>query len=129
MPVYGGLYPKQETWKYPKAGEKNSVVDVYVFNTKSFNLVKCLLGSENDQYLPRIKWTKDPNQLCIFRMNRHQNELELLLADAKSGKTSLLLKETNSIGFFYCFASAENGNFDCLYLCNGCMYRHETCTI
>ena len=93
MPVYGGLYPKQETWKYPKAGEKNSVVDVYVFNTKSFNLVKCLLGSENDQYLPRIKWTKDNNILAVQRLNRHQNHWELLFVLSETGDATVVQED------------------------------------
>src|SRR5690606_42075143 len=49
------------------------------------------LGGETDQYIPRIKWTQDPSLLCIFRMNRHQNKLEYLLADAETGKTRVLL--------------------------------------
>lgn len=89
----GGLYPENSSFKYPKVGEPNALVDIYIYDIPAGKTVKVDLGSEKDQYVPRILWTRDPNQLCVFRMNRHQNHLELLLADAKTGKTSLLLEE------------------------------------
>ncbi len=52
-------------------------------------------SSEPDGYIPRIKWTTKPSELCVFRLNRHQNHLELLLADAATGKTRSLLEEKN----------------------------------
>ena len=91
----GDLYPEQVTFKYPKVGERNSIVSIHIYDLKTGKTVKVDIGSEEDQYIPRIKWTQNANQLCVFRMNRHQNQLELLLADAKTGATSLLLKETN----------------------------------
>ena len=91
----GGLYPEYETFKYPKVGEKNAVVSIHIYDVASQKTVTAETGDETDIYFPRIKWTQAPNQLCVFRMNRHQNELELLLTDANSGKTSLLLEEKN----------------------------------
>ena len=89
------LYPEYETFKYPKVGEKNAVVSVHVYDVKTGKITKAETGNEPDMYFPRIKWTLDANKLCIFKMNRHQNELELLLADATTGKTSVMLKEIN----------------------------------
>lgn len=94
--TYGDLYPNNYTYKYPKAGEANSKVSIYVFDVKSKKNLKVDLGTDTNQYIPRIKWTQDPNLLSIQRMNRHQNKLELLLAEAETGKTSLLLKEENN---------------------------------
>jgi len=91
----GGLYPEYETFKYPKVGEKNAVVSIHIYDIASKKTITADTGTETDIYFPRIKWTQNPKQLCVFRMNRHQNKLELLLADANSGKTDLLLKETN----------------------------------
>ncbi|MFK7981051.1 MAG: S9 family peptidase [Saprospiraceae bacterium] len=91
----GGLYPEYETFKYPKVGEKNAIVSIHIYDVASNKTVTAETGNETDIYFPRIKWTQNPNKLCVFRMNRHQNELELLLADATNGKTNLLLKETN----------------------------------
>ena len=91
----GELYPENVTFKYPKVGMENSKVAVYIYDTQTGKNVQVDRASEPDGYIPRIKWTNDPSQLCVFWMNRHQNHLELLLADASTGKTSLLLKEDN----------------------------------
>ncbi|MEM6965995.1 MAG: DPP IV N-terminal domain-containing protein, partial [Bacteroidota bacterium] len=89
------LYPEYETFKYPKVGEKNAVVTVHLHDLKTGKTIKAKTRSEEDIYIPRIKWTLDANQLCIFRMNRHQNELELLRTDATTGATTVMLKENN----------------------------------
>ena len=86
------LYPEHVDFKYPKVGEKNSSVTAHIYNLENNRLVKVDTGVETDIYLPRLKWVS-ANQVCVFRMNRHQNELELLLAEASSGKTELLYKE------------------------------------
>lgn len=88
-------YPEWYTYKYPKAGEPNSIVDVYVYQLDGKQSVKLDIGSENDQYIPRIGWTQDSGVLWIQRMNRLQNELELLLADPSTGKINLIYKESN----------------------------------
>lgn len=90
----GDLYPNESVFKYPKAGEKNAIVSVHIYDVKSKKTKKVELGTDVEQYVPRLKWTTD-NRLCIYRMNRHQNKLDLLLADAKSAKTSLLMQEEN----------------------------------
>jgi dipeptidyl-peptidase 4 len=92
MTLYGDLYPEHQRFKYPKAGEQNSVVDVYICDLKG-KRQKLSLGSENDQYIPRIQWTKDPNKLSVQRLNRLQNHWELLMADAKTGIVTLSLEE------------------------------------
>lgn len=94
--TYGSLYPAQNPYKYPKAGEKNSIVTIHVYDLASGKNIKIDTGNETDIYIPRIKWTTDKNKLSVTRMNRHQNLLELLTADATTGKTSLLLKEESN---------------------------------
>ncbi len=92
---YTGLYPEQYTYKYPKAGERNSVVQIKIYDVQKKKTIKADIGKETDQYIPRIKWTNNPAQLCIYRMNRLQNKLELLLADAASGSTHAIYSEHN----------------------------------
>lgn len=89
------LYPEYITFKYPKAGEKNSKVTVHIYDTNNGTTTPVATHVNEDHYIPRIQWTQDPEKLCVTRLNRHQNEVELLLADANSGKTSQLLKEKN----------------------------------
>ncbi len=87
-------YPEYETFKYPKVGEDNSKVSVFIYNLENEETLLVDLGSDYE-YIPRLKWTQNPNQLCVFKMNRWQNDLELVLADAKSGNTSTLFREKN----------------------------------
>ncbi|WP_034256761.1 S9 family peptidase [Adhaeribacter aquaticus] len=95
MQVWGKLYPQDYRFKYPKAGEANSVVTVSVYHLGSGKTVLLDTGKEADIYLPRMQWTKNANLVSIQRMNRLQNNLEILHADATTGKASVILKETN----------------------------------
>lgn len=87
-------YNKQYTYKYPKAGEENSKVEIHIYDIVANKGVKAQF-EQGDIYIPRIKWTKDDNQLVVFWMNRHQNNLKLLLTDAKTGASSPMYQETN----------------------------------
>ncbi len=89
------LYPVNYTFKYPKAGEKNSVVEIWVYDLTTGKKVKMDVGKETDQYIPRIKWTQDPHTLAIVRENRLQNHIEILLADAATGTSHVIYSEKN----------------------------------
>ena len=95
MEEFEGLYPDWYSFKYPKAGEDNSIVGIYVYDLESGKTVKMDTGKETDIYLPRIAWTKDANVLAIQRLNRHQNHLEILAADATTGQSRVFYDETN----------------------------------
>ena len=88
------LYPTQEKFKYPKAGEENSKVSIHILNV---NTKKSFQVNENDfEYTPRIYWTKDSKNLCVFKLNRHQNHLKLLFTNPESKKTVLIYEEKDS---------------------------------
>ena len=95
MEEFQGLYPDWYSFKYPKAGEDNSVVEVYVYNLDDQTTKKMDTGEETDIYLPRMKWTNDANVLAIQRLNRHQNHLEILAANAETGETKVFYDEEN----------------------------------
>ena len=95
LTYYGELYPKLYTYKYPKAGEDNSIVNIYVYHLADNETVKMDVGEETDQYLPRIKWTNDAGILAIERLNRLQNHLDILLADARTGQSRIMYSEDN----------------------------------
>lgn len=82
MALYSGLYPDQYKFKYPKAGERNSLVNIRICDIHTGEDREVEIGANTEQYIPRIKWTGAADKLCIMRMNRHQNHLEFLLADA-----------------------------------------------
>lgn len=77
------LYPENYTYKYPKVGEPNSVVSLFAYNVFSKQTATILCGSDLD-YFPRLQWTNVASQLCITRLNRLQNRLDLLLANMDS---------------------------------------------
>ncbi|SEN94645.1 dipeptidyl-peptidase-4 [bacterium A37T11] len=93
MTMYERLYPAEYRYKYPKAGEKNSVVSIHIYHLTDGTTKAVDVGTETDQYLPRVKWTRNPAQLCVLRMNRHQNKLEYLFADAATGRSRVILTE------------------------------------
>jgi len=95
MQLWGGLYPTEYRYKYPKAGEKNSVVSVSTYDVASARTVRMDVGPEPDQYIPRVQWTTAPGVLSIGRLNRLQNKLELLHADARTGQSRVVLTDTN----------------------------------
>lgn len=95
MTTYGGLYPGKSVFKYPKAGEKNAIVNLMVYHLNEQTNVKIETGTETDQYIPRMTWTKNPGQICFIRLNRLQNKAEIITADSKSGKSKTVFTESS----------------------------------
>ena len=89
------LYPENYAYKYPKAGEDNSIVTIHVYNTATGSTNKMDIGPETNQYIARIKWTTNANELSMIRMNRLQNKLDILVADAATGNSRVLYSEEN----------------------------------
>ncbi len=103
------LYPENRAFKYPKAGEDNSVVTVHIYDFETGKTILVDIGSEKDIYIPRLRWTKDINKLSVFRLNRLQNKFELLYANPNNGKTEVIYTETNK--YFYEAESFDNLQF------------------
>lgn len=95
MIEWGNLYPEVNSFKYPKAGEDNSLVSIFIYDFNSHRSMPVDVGTETDQYLPRIFWTKDPAKLAVVRMNRMQNLMDMLLVDASTGKSTMIFREEN----------------------------------
>jgi dipeptidyl-peptidase-4 len=94
MSMYGKLYPEEYKFKYPKAGEANSVIEIYIYHIPTNKKQKIDIGSETDIYIPRVNWARS-NTLMIQRMNRLQNKLDILLANARNGKSDIIYTEEN----------------------------------
>lgn len=75
----GGTYPEPYTFKYPKAGEDNSKLGLFVYTLSEKSTRPIDYG--NYEYIPRMKWTNDDNKLIYLVMNRHQSELTYAMAD------------------------------------------------
>ena len=92
---YDSLYPGLYTYKYPKAGEDNSIVSINVYDINSGVIQIMDIGANDEQYFPRIKWTNDPDKLCIVKLNRLQNKMEVMLGDANTGNSEIIYTEEN----------------------------------
>ncbi len=124
MPMYAGakpeinankLYPGEYTYKYPKAGETNSVVQVFSYEIKSKATIKVDIGENTDIYIPRLKWTPDANDLVVMRLNRHQNKLDVLYVNPYTGDSRPIFTEKNdryiAENFLDAFTYLQDGSF------------------
>jgi dipeptidyl-peptidase-4 len=94
MDIVGNeLYPTQQVFKYPKAGEKNATVTLHIFNTSAKETTEIKLGDY--EYIPRLKWTNDANTLSVTTLNRHQNNLKLHFVDITNNTSKVILNETD----------------------------------
>ncbi len=87
------LYPTVETFKYPKAGEKNATVSLFIYDVSGKSSKAISLGNYSDFYIARMKWTNDANILCAQVLNRHQDNLDLLFIDGTTGTSKVVLNE------------------------------------
>ncbi len=85
------LYPTQQVFKYPKAGEKNAKATLHLYNVSKLKTTKIDIGEY--EYIPRIKWTHNPNILCVTTLNRHQNNLKLNFVNATDYSFNVVLNE------------------------------------
>ena len=149
FPVYAGeapridayaKYPGTYTYKYPKTGEANSKVSVHTFDIKTKVTRRIDVPLDEDGYIPRIQFTKDPNKLAILTLNRHQNRLDLYFADPRSTVCKLVLRDESDtyikegtfdyIRFYpehFSFASEKSGyNHLYWYNMNGSLQKQVT---
>ena len=130
MDLFTDLYPSQSQFKYPKAGETNSTVELFIYDLNSKKTTKANINVEEEFYIPRIKWTLDENILSVQRMNRHQNQLDFILVDAKDGSSQTIFTEndaayidvTDNLTFLndgkYFIWTSEKSGYNHIYLYN-----------
>lgn len=99
IPVYSGLYPEIMEYHYPKAGEDNSNVSLYIYDLAKKKKQKINFEVHNAGYIPRIRWTASGKHLGILHLNRLQNKLKILLADADNGKADVIYSDSTTTFF------------------------------
>lgn len=121
-------YVKPYSYKYPVAGADNSKVSVHTFDVKSRTTRQINLEIDKESYIPRIKFTSDPNTLAIVTLNRHQSIMDLFAANPRSGLCKRILREESdtylnektftSISFFdnHFILHSERSGYNHLYL-------------
>ncbi len=99
MSTYNKIY----ALKYPYAGEQNSIVKIGIVDIDTRKTSWMDLGKEDDFYIPRIYWTNSADKLAIEKLNRRQNQMELLMADADDGNSRIIITDTDS-----CWVESEH---------------------
>ncbi|HOG29726.1 MAG TPA: DPP IV N-terminal domain-containing protein, partial [Vicinamibacterales bacterium] len=94
------LYSTADVEAYPKAGEPNPVVDLYVYDLAGKSSVRIDVRDgkpfTNDvvgHYVYRVAWSPDGKELLFLRANRRQNVLELAAADPVTGACRVVVRE------------------------------------
>ena len=149
FPVYAGeaprnqqysLYPGEYTFKYPKAGERNSDVSVHTYDIKARVERKMELPIDSDGYVARIQFTGDKDKLAILTQNRHQDRLDIYMANPRSTVCQLIVRDTpkyfvetkvyNNIDFsrdkFVLMSERDGYNHLYLYTINGTLVKQLT---
>ena len=89
------LYPELQTVRYPKAGVENSEVRIGIANIETGRTVWVDLGADTDIYVARMGFAHAPDEIWLTRLNRHQNRMDLLLADASTGESRVVMTDTD----------------------------------
>jgi dipeptidyl-peptidase-4 len=95
MTMWGDLYPEEYRYKYPKAGEANSLVEIYVFNTEDNKKTKIDIKANEEVYYPRLFWLSNSTDLMILQLNRLQNKLEFVNYNVLNQNYSVVFTDTN----------------------------------
>ena len=96
MPMYEDkIYPEDYTYKYPKAGEKNSTVSLHLYNVADRNTKSVSLPIDADGYIPRIAFTDNADELAVMTLSRLQNDFKMYYVHPKSLVAKLILQDMN----------------------------------
>lgn len=95
LPIYeAGLYPGSLTYKYPKAGEKNADVALYIYQTDTGKTVQADLSGFKKYYIPKVQAGTTPQSFLVLTSERKQNAVDVLSVN-HFGKAKLLFTETD----------------------------------
>ena len=106
------LYPITEKIRYPKAGQPNPSMKIFVVDVKKSRRKSMNIGDIKDTYYPWMEWTAE-KKLTVMRMNRLQKHWEFLTVATKSGKSISGLSESDEagwVGLHRNYKFLKNGN-------------------
>ncbi|MCM1005308.1 MAG: S9 family peptidase [Prevotella sp.] len=88
-------YPGEYTYKYPLAGDNNSVVKVSTYHIDS-RLTKVMdIPMAETDYVPSMEYGGSADRLMVMVLNRDQNNLKLYAVNPKSTVAKMILEETS----------------------------------
>ncbi|MBQ7635606.1 MAG: S9 family peptidase [Bacteroidaceae bacterium] len=88
-------YPGSYDYKYPVAGAENSRVEVKTYDIASHAVRVMDVPMDSDSYIPRIKFTDDPDKLAVVTLNRLQNRMDIYMVNPRSTVATLAVRETS----------------------------------
>ena len=138
--AYYDNFCKPYSFKYPVAGADNSKISVHSFDIKSKVTRKLDVNIPEEGYIPRIKFTKNPEMLAVITLNRHQSVLEIQAVNPLSGLSKTIMREESDtylneqtytgiefLDKYFVFQSERSGyNHLYLYTLNGELVRPIT---
>lgn len=96
IPIYGdNLYPQDWQYKYPKAGEKNSIVSAHLYRLDQGKTMAIDLKNFKNYYIPNVLQTAKPDELILITSERTQNASDILKVNTKTGDVKKLFTETD----------------------------------
>ncbi|WP_031426038.1 S9 family peptidase [Flavimarina sp. Hel_I_48] len=90
------LYPEQDVFKYPKAGEANAKVSLHIYDVSSEEIQDVDLTDFDTYYIPRLSWSNDNNILAVQTLSRKQNAVSLIFVDGETGKARLAVRDEDA---------------------------------
>ncbi|MGB6429874.1 MAG: DPP IV N-terminal domain-containing protein [Candidatus Acidiferrales bacterium] len=129
-PLVDQLDPRGTTTfeRFPAAGDANPIAKVGVVSLSGGATHWMDTGTDTSVLLARVAWLPDSRRVAIERFNRAQTQLDLIFADAGSGRATTILTEQdknwiNVSDILYFFSderrfiwSSERSGFRHLYL-------------
>ncbi|WP_304342707.1 S9 family peptidase [Chryseobacterium koreense] len=96
IPIYGKqLYPSEMRFKYPKAGENNSVVSAQLYRLDTGKNISLNLSGFRNYYIPNVIQTKKVDEIILITSERIQNASDILKVNTKTGNVTKLFTETD----------------------------------
>ncbi len=96
MQMWGALYPEDYKYKYPKAGEDNSKVEMWVYHLDKAKATRFISTDETWEYIPRFHWTNNANMLAVMCMNRLQNKMDIFAFYENGNSYGLYTEESDT---------------------------------
>ncbi len=90
------LYPGKFDFKYPVAGEKNSVVSVHSYDVVQGRLSKMNLPISDEDYIPHIGYAGPADALMVMTLNRTQNDMHIYRVNPATGDARDIYHETSA---------------------------------
>ena len=96
IPMYGkSLYPTEMRYKYPKAGEKNSIATAHIYHLADGKKTKVNLDQFKNYYIPNVIQTSNADEIVLITSQRTQNASDVLKVNTKTGEATKLFTETD----------------------------------